>query len=347
MISEFYEWWTGQLSDCVPKQWREATSSKRDALVITPVEPIGTDVRTISISTWSKGREVSLGQYAIAARDLADLPRPARLPVVLHLLDNDVLCKIITLPLATERDLAQVLAFEMDRETPFGVDEIFWSYRIVQRDKQRGQLTARLRLITRASIAPLLEALAEAGISVKRAEIVGGTDDGLGLSLKDDGTQPERATSARVLRWASATICLALAITVVAAPFIRQAWDLATLDKEIAAGRAAAAQAEQLRRDIDRLEGAGNLIKNERAAAGDPLATLAALTTMLPDDTYLTELQQQQHKVTFGGRSAAASRLIGAVAAGSQLRNPAFVAPVTRMESTHTEVFTISAETGP
>jgi hypothetical protein len=39
--------------------------------------------------------------------------------------------------------------------------------------------------------------------------------------------------------------------------------------------------------------------------------------------------------------------LISAVAAGSQLRNPVFVAPVTRMETTHTEVFTISAETVP
>jgi general secretion pathway protein L len=93
------------------------------------------------------------------------------------------------------------------------------------------------------------------------------------------------------------------------------------------------------------LSGAGNVIKNELAAAGDPLVTLAALTGILPDDTYLTELQQQENKVVFGGRSAAASRLISAVAADSRLRNPAFVAPVTRIEAAHAEVFSISAET--
>ncbi len=123
--------------------------------------------------------------------------------------------------------------------------------------------------------------------------------------------------------------------------------NLESLGREIAAGRGAAAEAERLRREIDRLAGAGDVIGNERTAAGDPLATLAALTSLLPDDTYLTELQQLKHTVTFGGRSGAASRLIGAIAASSQLHNPAFTAPVTRIEGTHSEVFTISAEVGP
>jgi general secretion pathway protein L len=68
---------------------------------------------------------------------------------------------------------------------------------------------------------------------------------------------------------------------------------------------------------------------------------------MLPDDTYLTELVQQQRKVTISGRSAAASRLIAILAAGDQLRNPTFTAPVTRIEANHFEVFTISAEVAP
>jgi general secretion pathway protein L len=67
----------------------------------------------------------------------------------------------------------------------------------------------------------------------------------------------------------------------------------------------------------------------------------------LPDDTFLTELQLQQQKVIVSGRSASASRLIGALATGNHLRNPAFAAPVTRIEATRSEVFTITAEVGP
>jgi general secretion pathway protein L len=266
---------------------------------------------------------------------------------VLRLADADVLCKTITLPLAAERDLVQVLAFEMDRETPFAVDEVVWGYRVIGRDRQRGQLTLRLRLIGRAFLAPLLEALAEAGRLVTQVEIAGGADDGFVLTLDTNAARPTRRRGAQLLRPVSVGICLALVLLAVAAPFVRQTRDIARLDREIALARSGAEQAQRLRRDIDRLQGAGDVVKTERTAAGDPLAALAALTAVLPDDTYLTELQQQEHKVTFGGRSAAASRLIGAIAKSNELRNPVFVAPVTRMEATHQEVFSISAETQP
>jgi hypothetical protein len=47
------------------------------------------------------------------------------------------------------------------------------------------------------------------------------------------------------------------------------------------------------------------------------------------------------------GRSASASRLIGALSAGDQLRNPSFAAPVTRIEALRAEVFTIAMEAAP
>jgi general secretion pathway protein L len=316
-------------------------------LAITPVGPVRAALRVVSVGTWTRNRETPLGEFHLGESGLASVRNPSRLPVVLRLADDDVLCKTITLPLGAERDLVQVLVFEMDRETPFAVDEVVWGYRVVGRDRQRGQLTLRLRLISRAGLTPVLEALAEAGIPVTRVEIAGGADEGFVLPLDTDAARPTRRRAARLLRRVSVGACLVLALLAAAAPLVRQTRDIARLDRKIAVARSAAQQAERLRRDIDRLQGSGDVVKKERTAAGDPLAALAALTAALPDDTYLTELQQQEHKVTFGGRSAAASRLIGAIAKSSELRNPVFVAPVTRMEATHQEVFSISAETQP
>jgi general secretion pathway protein L len=347
MLRELVDWWISQLSDCIPARWRRAASSAQDRLTITPAGPIGSHLVAVSVSTWTKGRETRLGEFRVTGLDLAILRNPTRLPVVLRLSDDDVLCKTITLPLATERDLPQVLAFEMDRETPFPVEEVIWGHRVVSRDKQRGQLAVNLRLVSRALLAPLLDSLAGAGILARRAEIAGGVDDGLPLLLGTDSAAPERHVSKQLLRWVSAAAFAGLAVLVIATPLVRQRWDIARLDAQIAAGRGAAAQAEQLRREIEHLEGAGDVMEKERTAAGNPLATLAALTAALPDDTYLTELQQQQHKVTFGGKSAAASRLIAAVSKSNELRNPVFVAPVTRMEATGMEIFSISAETVP
>jgi general secretion pathway protein L len=347
MFYELWAWWIGQLSDCIPERWRRAVAPTQDCLTITPAGPIGPALDAVFVSHWSKNRETPLGEFRVEEGDLARVTNASRLPIMLRLADDDVLGKTIRLPAATERDLAQVLSFEMDRETPFSVEEVLWSYRLSERDKQRGQITVRLRLISRALLAPFLEFLASANILVTRVEIAGGVDDGLVLPIDTNGARSTRYSGTRFLRSASAALCLVLAVLAMAAPLVRQARDNARLDREIAVNRDAAEEAEHLRHEIDRLKGAGDVVQKERAAASDPLATLAALTTVLPDDTYLTELQQQQNKVTFGGRSAAASRLIGAIASSNELHNPVFVAPVTRMEATQQEVFSITAETGP
>ena len=127
---------------------------------------------------------------------------------------------------------------------------------------------------------------------------------------------------------------------------MRQEIALAALEREIAVGRALAAQADSVRQEIDRLSGSADFVERERDKAGQPLAVLAATTDVMPDDTYLTEIELRGHKVTFTGQSAAASRLIGALSATGAFRNPGFAAPVTRIEGLRSELFTIIAQAG-
>jgi general secretion pathway protein L len=342
MIGEFLTWWLGQLSDLVPERWRRLGSSSGDALVIAPAGPLAGGVDAAEVSLRRNGQETPLGHFGLASGGLADMPQPAGKPVVLRLAETDVLSKTVTLPLSAERQVDQVLVFEMDRETPFSPEEIFWSHHIARRDRERGVLSVRLMLVPRASLAVLLDALAKAGIVPKRAEIAGGPDSGCYLPLDAD-RGPLSAPAGH--RWPVLACCAGLAVAVIATPFVRQSSTLADLDAQVAAGRDAAAEAERLRAEITRLSTELDLIDSERDKAGRPLVTLAALTRLLPDDTYLTELKQQQHRVTVSGRSAEASRLIGALAASDQLRNPAFGAPTTRTEGS--DVFTITAEVGP
>jgi general secretion pathway protein L len=95
------------------------------------------------------------------------------------------------------------------------------------------------------------------------------------------------------------------------------------------------------------LSGSAGFIESEREKAGRPLTILAAATRVLPDDTYLTEMELKQRKLTLSGRSAGAARLIGALAADGEFRNPGFSAPVTRLEALRAELFTINTEIAP
>lgn len=347
MFREFFRWWFGQLRELVPERWRGAEGEAGDALVIAPAGPASETAEAVRASFRRNGKETSLGRFGLSAGAVSSLPRPSGKPAVLRLGEADVLGKTVALPLAAERQLGQVLAFEMDRESPFKPEEVFWTHLILRRDRQRRQLIVRLLLLPRARVERLLAALEPAGIVPHWAEIGAGPDRGSRIPLGGvEGGHLGRDGSRRLL-WPAAAACLLLALGAVVTPFARQAAQFSGIEAKIAGDRAAAAEADKLRQELERLSGSIGLVDSERAKTGRPLATLAALTSLLPDDSYLTEFTQQQRKVTLSGRSAAASRLIGALAGGAGLRNPVFAAPVTRIEATRSEIFSITAEAAP
>jgi general secretion pathway protein L len=345
IVREFFAWWLGQLAELLPQGLRRSALTAVDAMVIKPIGPLSRGIEAVSISLRRNGRETPLGRFGLGATNLAELPRAAGRTTVLRLDGPDILGKTVTLPLAAERELDQVLGFEMDRETPFKAEEIYWNHRIEKVDRQNGRLVVRLVLVPKANLAPLLTALGQSEIRPRRVEIAGGPDADAYLPLDRDGGRAHHPSNRLV--WPAAACCAILGLAAVVIPFIRQELALASLERQIAVGRAAAAEADSLRQEIDRLASSADFVDSERDKAGRPLVVLVAATRVLPDDTYLTEMELQKRKVTLSGRSAAAARLIGPLAADGTFRNPGFAAPVTRVEALHTELFTINAEVAP
>jgi len=346
MFRDFFAWWIGQLGDLLPASWSRFGATREDALVVEPLGPLSGEVDGISVNLRRHGRESSLGRYSLSAASMAELPRRAGRRWVLRLRQADVLAKTVTLPIAAERQVHDALAFQMDQETPFTPDEIYWSHFIAQRDTQGGRLSVRLLLVPRQSLAALLGALDHLGIVPSRAEIGDGPDEGHAVPLARQGGSFDGAQRGGVLRLVVAC-CLLLALGAIALPFVWQTISLTSLDREISAARATAAEAEKLHKELHRLSGTVDLVESERDKVGRPLATLATLTRLLPDDTYLTEVALRERKVTLSGTSAAAARLIGALSVDEGLRNVVFAAPITRLEAIRAEQFTITGEIPP
>lgn len=343
MLREFFSWWLAQLAALLPDILRRSARVVENALVITPTEMA--QGANVTVLLRHKGQETPLGRFPLASVELGRLRQHAGRLAVIRLAPAEVLAKTVTLPLAAQTDLAQVLAFEMDRETPFTVDELYWTYRVVAIDRAAGQLSVRLLLVRKAVLAPLVDAFGAVGITPRRVEIAEGPDAGSYLPIDETGGRLDRAP--RLLLRPAMALCAALAVAIVATPFIQQSRALASLDRQITAGRAAAAEADRLHKEIGRLSRNAKLITGERAKEARPLEVLAATTRILPDSTYLSEFRLHRRKVTLSGRSPAAARLIGALAGSGEFHAPTFAAPVTRIEALKTEVFTIVAEFGP
>jgi general secretion pathway protein L len=146
-----------------------------------------------------------------------------------------------------------------------------------------------------------------------------------------------------LLGWAFA----ALAVIALLLPPVLQEIALYQTDAAIENLQPNVKQVETLRRAIAAGDAGRDVLTREVERTGDILHVLATVTSILPDDTYLTDFALRERHMTISGRSASAPRLIAALSADPDIRNTAFAAPVTRVEGATADAFSIKADAGP
>lgn len=345
MLNEFLLWWAQQLKAALPARLvRDGAGAEGRRLVVAlrllPAEP-----HSVDVLVRRKGSHAALGRFTLDQAGIAALRDAAagQGPAVLRLPPELLLEQQVALPIAAERDPERVLQYEMDRITPFTADELFWGWTIERRDRAQGRLHLRLSLVPKARLSATLDALRQAGLRPTGLEALSPSGPTRRVAL--DRPPPARWRR-RGLALAGG-LCAVLAAAAVAVPFVVQSVRSAEVERRIAALRPQAERAEALRRRILSSAAGTDVFTEQRARVGDALATLATLTDVLPDDTFLTELTMRARVVTLSGQSAGAAKLIAALAAEHSIRNPAFAAPVMRNEGTRGEGFSIRAEVAP
>lgn len=343
MAASFFAWWLRQLIGLLPEAWRPAVGAVDDEAGDSVMLALG-EGHTLEVARRRGKRLLNLGRFTLDAAGLASLRAAIGAgrhgPIRLLLPPALLLEQPVSLPLQAERGLETALRWEMDRLTPFPADAVFWTWRILQRDRARGQLDLRLVLVAKVAIQSTLDALAGAGLAPARLEAAG--EPGRVISLSGRRVAPRRPALL-----AGVAICLALMVAAIAVPFIRQQAELDRLDARLADLRPQVDVADALRRRVADRAASADVVAAEAARVGNTAQILAVLTDLLPDDTSLYELSLRDRVLTFTGQSTQAARLIPVLAADPAIRNPVFAAPVTRNELTRTEAFSIRAEIRP
>ena len=347
MLELLLTWWAQQMRELLPRALR-AGRRQPDAMIVAPRLPLEAAPPIVELIRRRRG-EHALGVFALDGAGTTSLRdamgRQKRLPVILRLPAAALLERAVVLPLLAEREPGRVLEYEMDRFTPFRADELFWTWAVARRDRARGQLHLRLSFVPKAMIQPQLEALRQAGVAPLRLEAPSPSGERRSIGLGRGQTSGERWRRRAMI--GAGGVCAALAVAVLVLPFALQEAAGANIESRIASLQPQVAQAERLRREIAARIAGTDVFAAEQARVGDTLEVLAALTGILPDDTFLTELALRQGKLSLTGQSAAAPRLISALSADRVIRNPAFAAPVTRVENGRADQFSIRAEIAP
>lgn len=348
MIRLFLAWWFRQLAGLLPARWRAGAKAADadDAVLIALADPASESSghAAVDVARRRRGRYLRLGRFGLDEGGLVALRAAIGAgrhgPVRLMLPPAYVLEQPVALPLQAERGLETALRWEMDRLTPFAADAVFWTWRITERDRARGQLQLRLLLVAKTAVSEVIDTLSSAGLRPARLETIGDPARAIPLIGPRAGSRPTGLALALAA-------CAVLAMAAIAIPFIRQQSELDRLGAGIAESRPLVDVAEAMRRRIAERAASVDVLAAEAARVGNALRILAMLTDILPDDTSLTEFSLRDRVVAFSGQSNQASKLIPALAADPAISNPVFSAPVTRNEMTRAEAFTIRAEIRP
>ncbi len=268
--------------------------------------------------------------------ELHELPR-------FLLLDNKkVLHKELKLPVAAEANLQQVLTFEMDRQTPFRANEVYFAWRMLPTGNEVGEIRLELLVAPRRMVDSLLEklvarGLAPAGIDVEKS----GRSYGVNLLPIAQRQNPIHPRTR--LNYGLTAAVVVLLIAVMAQSLGARADRVAGLEEAIAEVQDEARRVQRLKEQVSDSSEAASFLTRRRGQSPLSVEVLAEVTRIMPDGTYLDRLVVGSKSVIMQGKSGNAQQLIELVNRSEMFDAAAFQGSTRLDGPTGLEVFELTS----
>ena len=344
----FWRWWTEQLSYFVPSTIKKlfAQQSRRYLTFSSPE----------TVQTWhlSETREIvpdgeiQLDKIALESDNAANGSETQHdTPTILLLTPGQYLLRILKLPAAAEENLHQVIAFELDKQTPFEAGQVYFSERIINRQPQGKKINVQVVLVRKDFLDDKISLLRAANIqpnAVDVAQLEGDQPIPLGFDLLPSQWQVQKNRRQQILNGILAIQVIALLIAALALPILHQKKIIAALEQKISQVRSQARQANDLKQQVEQLKEESRFAATKKQSKPALIQVLEDLSRRIPKDTWLTGFQYQKGQLRIDGRSPAASKLIELLEDSPYLKNLHFISPITQDRNTGLERFRISME---
>lgn len=343
---QFFAWWVAELRLALPESWQQKLqrASRRIAL----------ERHDGDIALWAdeNRRLAGLGVVPASAdatvqhqqaEDLAAQHDLAEAPRVLLIDIGRFLVREVSLPLAAEGNLREVLGFEMDRQTPFRASAVHYDWKVLERGGAGGQLRLKLFVIPRAEVDTVARDLAERGFRLAGVDVREG-DHSLGLNLLPQEQRYRPVNRRARFNWALAgATAVLLALTMAVSLYFRE-HQVTALENAIADVRGDANQVARIRSQIESASEAAGFLATRRAETPLAIELLADVTRILPDDTFLERLVISKTSVQIQGKSKNAQQLIELVNRSDYLESAAFRGSTRLDARSGLEIFEINAQ---
>lgn len=364
-LAGFWQWWQRELAAAMPDRLRNALERRRARPVLAfdgsratlwqPM-PANGEMRMVAVADvplYADAQSVeAAGRAAFAPLVAANGASPA---VVISLSPRASLLKTLTLPMALEDHLHRSLAYDLDRHTPFKPEELYFDAVIVDRDAMHNTLRVDLAAARRSVVDTVLRQAESFGVRV-----VGITVDppATASASRINLLPPDRRVGGPgFVRWQFVLPAALIALGIVAAlvlPIWQKREEAIALSEMAEQAHDRAGVSDRLRTELEQRVGDYNFALERKYAFPGTMQVLDDITRILPDDTWLTQLEihtmrgkDAQREVTLRGESANAGRLVSLLEDSKLFTQAAPRSPTTKIQPGPGEIFDVSAHLKP
>ena len=338
-LQRFGSWWRGQLLDTLPPAVRNAWFGDSCRLLVD----VDGDRLVVSAEDTEGNRQ--LGSLSAEGDTELEFDLPRRVASVqLRLPADKALTTQLELPLAATENLREVVSFQIDRQTPFTPDAVYFDCAVIDRDTRKQKVSVALSLVPRKVVDHLLDALVKAGIEPDTLSVrgTGETRDG-GLNLLPSSRRRSRGVSVRRHIIALAVVNVLLLAVAVTLPILQKQQAIASLEPRVAEALETARDGAELRREVERLSTAGISLRNKKNDRTHFMQIFDEVSRLLPSHTWVHRVDYDGDEIQVQGESSEASTLISTLEASPLFEDVQFRSPVMRVGSSAFERFHLSA----
>jgi general secretion pathway protein L len=352
-LPAFMRWWWGELRPLVPDALMRAFEVPGERLLITSHD-----------GQWLLWRA---GSDEVALLDRLDMdadPAQSRdrvqasldrfedaLTGIVHCLPHaDLLSKRLRLPVAAESNLQQAVGFELDRQTPFRREDVYYDVHVVRREPPF--IDADLYLVPRERVDGPVQQLGRLGLTLQGVDIDGERAGDAPPAPLQVNLLPREQRARRSNRRVRINTLLGAAAVVLVALLMAQSLylrgqTLTELTAQRDALRSEALEVARLQQRLDDAIDGANFLAEQQAVTADPLDVIAEVTQRLPTDTWIQRLQINGTELEVLGLSDRSQTLVERLDGSPLFEGTSFKGTIASDRRLDKERFTATATIDP
>ncbi len=348
-FKQFFRWWKRELDFLIPKKVKQFIRDEQGYLIVSP------DNHQLMLSYLCNGVSEALVSLDINESGIEQFKilqekdeRLTKAQVIIRLPHQFAIQKELSLPTAAKENLSQVVAYELDRYTPFKPEQVYFAVKRLDGTNELGQIKVLFILTPRLILDGLINDIKALGLSPKHAyydhSVLGFDKFDSSYNLLPQQLRQKTENLTRIINAALVTLMCLLLFAVIATPVWIENQAVNSLQLKTNTLEKDAKKVKTLQKDIDASIDETRQLLAEKSAAPAMIEMLNTLSELMPDDTWLSYVQYSDGHLQIQGESPTASALIAVLETSDLFSHVRFVSPVTQDAVNKIERFQITLD---